>query len=305
VLDDRVVQTSFYTIHEAEQEAFSETKWSLDPPTIALILRKYSNLVELRHECTLRQGMNTGADDVFIFAKEAIPTGEEACFAPLLVDREMELYTIPASTTKCVFYPFEGDDPLDEEVLQERFPKTWSYLLSHRNTLQNRSAVKHGSLPWWRPERPRKPKEMLRPKLVTPHIVISPRFGFDSTGKYAISRAPMVISSLKGTAERDHLCYLLAVLNSTACFWDITRRSHVYDRGYSRLELATLKGVRVPSFGRLDRGTVRRIIKLVEARLEASGSKAFELEAEIDEIVADLYGLTPEERQVVGMEKMK
>jgi methylase of polypeptide subunit release factors len=301
VLDDREVQSQFYTIYDVSQEAFAGGEWSLAPPSVALLLKKYSRLAELKDECSVRQGMNSGADDVFFFSNDQVAPNEKACFAPLLSDREMEFYRVPESTSKWVFYPFAGDEPLDEVELQKHFPETWKYLSSNRGQLEKRSAVMRGSLPWWRPERPRKPSEMLRPKIVTPHLVISPRFGLDLLGKYAISRAPMILSGLSGPIELEHLCYLLAILNSSPCFWDITRRSHVYDRGYSRLELATLKGIRVPSFGQIDRGTVRKLIGLTRMRMGAVAPKAFEIEAEIDDLVADLYGLSPEEKKTIGM----
>ena len=152
-----------------------------------------------------------------------------------------------------------------------------------------------------KPERPRDPKEMLRPKLVTPHLVIAPRFGFDSAGRYAISRSPMITSSLQGSVQEDHLLFLLGVLNSSACFWDLARRSHIYSHGYSRLELATMKGIRIPNFRQLDQSVARRIIKLVQSRIKATGTAAFQIEAIIDDLVADLYGLSADDRRVVGM----
>jgi len=302
VLDDRVINSQFYTIHEATQDAFQGEEWSLAPPTIALMLRKYSQLSKLGAECRLGQGMNTGADDIFTRPNEAVPEEENDCYLPLLSDREMELYTIPESTANKVFYPFRDLKSLTETELETNFPRTWEYLVSFKDRLEQRSAVRRGTLPWWRPERPRKPKDMLVPKLVTPHVVIAPKFAFDPLGRYAVSRAPLVFSTLTGAAQRDHLLYLLAVLNSTACFWHIANISHVYDRGYSRLELSTLGSTRIPSFSSADRGLVRSIIRLAEARLEATGNSALQLEREIDDLVADLYGLNASERLSIGLD---
>jgi len=300
VLDERVVTTPFYSIHEATQEAFEGREWSLAPPTIALMLKKYADLAPLGHECDVRQGMNTGADYAFILPRRSVPEDGQDLFAPLLTDREMESYTVPRNVSECVFYPYVGGDLIEESQLRKH-SKTWAYLNAYREKLEKRSAVKTGAIPWWRPERPREPRHMFGPKIVTPHLVISPRFGLDARGKFAISRAPVLFSNIKGAAGRDHLTFLLGILNSSACFWHIAQRSHVYDRGYSRLEVATLKGIRTPAFSSVDRGVARKLVRLVENRIEATAAAALELEDSIDDLVADLYGLTSDERRIVGM----
>lgn len=303
VLDDRIAPSQFYTIHETTQDAFHEDEWTLAPPQVALMLRKYAELSELGTECRIRQGMNTGADDVFIIPRRAVPDDGKTLFVPLLSDREMEAYSVPQSTSHQVFYPFIDNKIIDEAQLRSNHRETWAYLSAHREELEKRSAVKTGAIPWWRPERPREPRHMLRPKIVSPHVVISPRFGLDARGRYAISRAPLIFSMIESAAERDHLCYMLAVLNSSACFWHIAQRSHIYDRGYSRLELSTLRGVRLPAFSSVDASAARKIIRLVESRIEATASAALAIENSIDDIVADLYGLNAEEKKLVGMQE--
>jgi len=300
VLDERVVTSQFYSIHETTQEAFAEKEWSLAPPTIALMLKKYTDLAQLGHECHVRQGMNTGADDVFILPKRAVPEDGRDLYAPLLTDREMESYTVPRNVSDCVFYPYAGAELIEESELRKH-PKTWAYLSAYREKLEKRSAVKTNAIPWWRPERPREPKHMFQPKIVTPHLVISPRFALDARGRFAISRAPVLFSNIEGAAGQDHLTFLLGILNSSACFWHIAQRSHIYDRGYSRLEGATLKGIRIPAFSSVDRNISRKLVRLVENRIEATGATALEIEDTIDDLVADLYGLTAAERRIVGI----
>lgn len=303
VLDDRTVESQFYRIYNATQDAFAEKEWSVSPPLVAILLRKYAELAELGTECRLRQGMNSGADEVFVIPAANVLGNEREMFLPFLSDREMELYTVPQSTENVIFYPFVNRQAVTQGILETRYPQTWTYLVEHRAALERRSAVRRGSIPWWRPERPREPKDMICPKIVTPHVVISPRFGLDVHGKYGVSRAPIIFSEIEGAANRDHLCYLLAILNSNACFWHITQRSHVYGRGYSRLELSTLKGTRIPSFSSVDRSIARTIIRLVETRIETVGPAAFEIENDIDNFVADLYRLDPQERKITGMQE--
>jgi methylase of polypeptide subunit release factors len=247
ILDDRTIETPFYTVHQTSQDAFAHDEWSLATPAVSLILRKYALMGELGSEVHIRQGMNTGADDVFVIAKGALLDLELEVFRPLLTDREMEVYSVPLEVQSYVFYPYQDDELLTDDAIRHDFPKTWAYLETHRARLESRSAVRKEQLAWWKPERPREPRNMLRPKLVTPHLVITPKFALDALGKYAISRAPMMFSRLARPSENGHQLYLLGILNSTPCFWHITHRAHTYERGYSRLESSRLRGTRIPT----------------------------------------------------------
>jgi methylase of polypeptide subunit release factors len=300
VLDDRTLETSFYSVHESTQDAFAKDEWSLATPALALVLRKYAEMGELGSEAQLRQGMNTGADGVFIISREALSRVDTQLFAPLLSDREMEIFTVPSAVQSYVFYPYVNERLLAEEELRTEFGKTWAFLGTQRTTLERRSAVRTGALPWWKPERSRDPKNMLRQKIVTPHLVITPKFSLDSAGLYAVSRAPLIFSKYSEPAKEDHLLYLLGVINSTACFWHIAQRAHTYERGYSRLEVSRLRGTRIPTFKSAEKTAARRLIRAVEARIQSQGKPAFDLEGEIDDIVADLYNLSEAERRLIS-----
>ena len=92
---------------------------------------------------------------IFIIPEPSLRQFDAELFVPLLSDREMEAFTVPSAVQSFVFYPYVGDVLLTETQLSDRFPRTWEFLQSHRVTLERRSAVRKGSLPWWKPERPR------------------------------------------------------------------------------------------------------------------------------------------------------
>ena len=68
------------------------------------------------------------------------------------------------------------------------------------------------------------------------------------------------------------------------------------------LEVQTLGRTPVPDPKTISSKTMRRIIKLVEKRLNTSGTGSVDIEVELDEIVSGLYGLTASERQGLGMD---
>lgn len=299
-LQDREVRTPAYQVYWSTQPREQSERWDFAPPEKVALQSKLVSLPTLAELTEIRQGMITGADDIFILPPTAVPRKERDVYIPFLSDREIEPYRIGNVPSKrFVFYPFRGDHPLTESEMAKDYPKTWEYLLNNKSALSARRSVADGSNPWWRPIRPREPKMLLRPKIVTPHLVISPKFALDDEGAYAVSHTPYIVPRAPGS--RDELLYLLGVLNSTPCFWMITQNAHNYSRGYARLEVATLKRVPIPDPARLDRRLLLEIIRLVKSRLAADGAEAIEIERALDERISEAYGLSEADKRLVGL----
>ena len=171
--------------------------------------------------------------------------------------------------------------------------------------LESRPPVRRKQLLWWQPERPRLPQNMMRPKIISPHFVVMPRFSHDVKGKYAISRSPLLYPKevlVEGDAqevgaENDLLRYFLAVLNSTVCFRYIAEHSTRYGSGYIMLEPRTLAKTPVPNPSVVPPATMRRLLSLVDKRLTSTGSDNIAIEKELDETITELYGLSLEEQR--------
>lgn len=300
-VEGRRIETPHYSIYDVEQDIFGKDEWLILPPTESTVKRKFDTLQTVDHLLHVRQGFISGADYAFIVSEEQIPAGEEALFIPFLPDRKMKLYTVPRKTNQYFFYPFIKGHRIEEGELRSRFPKTWDYILSYKDKLESRKSVIRGQLPWWQPVSPRLPEHMMRPKIISPHLVLVPRFSLDYKGKYSISRAPLLYPKETG-AENDLLRFFLAVLNSSSCYWHIATHSHTYKGGYVMLEPKTLKKTPVPDPNKISPSVMRRVLYLVDKRLLVSESVALAIEKEIDELIADLYGLSSKERCALGME---
>lgn len=260
----------------------------------------------------IREGMTSGADHVFIVGSAQVPPGEEAVFAQFLPEREMAAYKVPRKALKYVFYPFMNGQKISGEQLKSDFPRTWAYLKTHYKKLSSRKSLRNENKEWWEPIRPRPPQNMMRPKLVSPHLVMVPRFSYDADGGYAISRSPLMYPEIKERdedkedyfegLERDLLKYFLAVLNSSPCHWYISNHSHRYRESYVMLEPRTLKLTPVPPPKDVPHAIMNKLLSLVDLRLETDGLEARQTETELDKIIANLYQLTDTERLVIGME---
>lgn len=307
-VEGKQIQNSFYSIHSVPQSTFNEQQqWLIIPPAESAIQRKMSRFAKLKDFLKIRQGLISGADKIFILPSRQVPVGEELIFAPFLPDREMQAYTVPTTPSRFIFYPYVDGEKIDGELLRGQFPKTWAYLNRHRDQLSNRGSLRNSNKEWWEPIRPRVPEHMLRPKIISPHLVLVPRFSYDATGEYAISRSPLMYvenidDELNSSIEHDLLKYFLAILNSSPCYWFISTHSHVYSKGYVMLEPRTLNMTPVPSPDTVHPSIMNRLINLIDRRLENKPAEARQIEKEVDVIVADLYQLTAAERRAIGME---
>jgi hypothetical protein len=294
-LDGREVKNRYFNVFPAAQSIFASKAWVLVSPEQIRIDERLSSLPKLSTFMTVAQGFLSGADKVFIRPRAAVPSGEEQIYIDYLPDRQIGRYTIPKRAAEVVFFPFEGNMPLAEGDLELRYPKTWAYLLSHREALEARKSVTRSGVPWWKPVRSRSPSTLLRPKIVCPHLMLTPRFAIDPLGKMAVSHSPFIIAKDEGE-EQALIRFFCAVLNSTVCNWYLRTYAPKYGRGYNRLEVTLLNGVPMPDLAQVDSRTLTSIIEMVDQISKKPDDK---LDDELDDMICGLYGFTPTERQIL------
>lgn len=301
VLDDIEIENGFYNIYKVEQNIFKESKWILLPPVEERIRKQLRSLPKLRDYLDIKQGIATGSDSVFIRQFNEIPSKEKSIYVPLLKDRDMIPYTVPNTSESYVFYPFIGNEKVTEEQLIKNFPKTWDYLCSNRHILETRKSLHSGNNKWWEPIRPRSPKKLLVPKIVGPHLVIVPRYSWDTTGKYAVTRSSYLTPSSKWEgAENDLLKFFVAILNSSVAFWYMSSTSPKYRGGYLMIESKNLSELPIPDLALVEPSALIELLELVDKRLIASSKEALGLEKQIDSAINELYGLSARDRRALG-----
>ncbi len=297
VLEGKRISTDLYQIYEVDQESFVSEQWQILTSRQASLKTKLSKHPTLDNFLTIRVGFSTGANKIFIRKLSDIPKNEKMAYIPYLQDREMQKYNVPTKTQKLVFYPYIKCKKIKEGDLKTNYPETWEYLKKHRHSLEKRQAVIKQTCDWWSPERSRLPEHMLRPKIITPHLILLPKFSLDAQGKYGISRSPLMY--LKETQGGiDLFYYFLAVLNSSTIYWQIASLSHKYKSGYFMLEAKTLKKLCVPDPANVSPSTMKEIQRLVQQRVKNENSR---IDERIDIIIAELYELSHDDRKEIGM----
>jgi hypothetical protein len=296
-LDGRVLSNPYHNVFTVGQAFFQNRDWVIVSPEHMAIEERLGQLPRLSDYISVVQGFVSGADDVFILPRSKIPAGEEGVYLNYLPDKEILRYRLPSRVEQVVFYPFEDDVALTADDLAEKYPGTWRYLNDNREKLSARGPVRAGKTFWWRPERPREPTVIRRPKIVSPHLMLTPRFALDLKGQFAVSRSPFMVAQDEG--ERETLLkFFCAVLNSSVCNWHIRTYASKYSHGYNRLESNLLKAVPVPDVALISVSDFNRVVALVD-KLSGAKSNSGTLDVELDSLIADLYGFTSSERKIL------
>jgi type I restriction-modification system DNA methylase subunit len=298
-LNGRQESTDFYSVYEVDRDTFNLKQWFILPVSEIKIQQKLKRFPILDEFVDILQGFVSGADDIFLFKKSEVPQGEEKIYAPYLKDKAIDSYNFDKETNTYFFYPFLDGEKIDEDSMIKLFPKTWKYLLSHKEKLSSNKSLRGGI--WWKPLWPRLPEKMMRSKIVTPHLTITPKFAIDIDGKYAVSHSPYLIPKSNNVGGEDLLLYLVAILNSTPCYWFISNHSHKYSKGYNMLEVKTLKNTPVPDPALVPPLIMKRLLDLAKDRIKTTAFYGRDLENKIDKIVAELYGLNYEDQVVLGI----
>jgi TaqI-like C-terminal specificity domain len=246
----------------------------------------------------VRQGVVTGADSVFIRPWREIARSERGVYRSFLPDRQIFRYQVPRHTDQGMFYPFVDGKPVDAEMLEAEFPRTWEYLASHRDKLEARRTVRKGEVPWWRPTRPRDPRVVLGPKIVCPHLMLTPRFALDLAGRYVVTRSPFIHPLLEGYEEEVFLKVMCGILNSSVTQWYMSKHAYKYRGGYNRVEVPLLRSLPVPDPAGVNPAALNRILTLVDRAVKEGPTR--DVEIEIDNTVMGMYDLSERERREIA-----
>jgi len=296
-IDRRDVDTPYYRAFRTPQSYFERQDWAIVSPEFTALESKLARLPKLSDYLNSAQGFLTGADPVFLRSADLVPLGERSIYMYVWEDRDISRFGLKEKSDTLVLYPYEGDRLLDEHEIEERYPSTYSHLVANREVLTRRK--RSSSTPWWKPERPRPPKVMKRPKIVVPHLFLTPRFALDISGVMAVSHTPF-LTAKREDGEVDLLKWFVAVLNSSVASWYLRVFTPKFAKGYSRIEAATLRDVPVPDLNSVSAGDLKLAAILVDRLL---AGKASEADAQdLDALIVRAYGITPMERsRILGL----
>ncbi|WP_138504393.1 Eco57I restriction-modification methylase domain-containing protein [Nostoc sp. PA-18-2419] len=257
------------------------------------------------------QGTVTGANNIFVisgnfqgeyFEGFSHALGhqvklESGIVKPILLGENIRRYQKPTNDS-VVFYAYYQNEqgktqPLDENSLKAQYPYAYAYINNFKQILINKK-TKYKTNPrfWFTLHRGREINIFEREKILTPQLQNYPSFTLDLEGWYADGGYCLI---LKEEVNIEYK-FLLGILNSSVLWFFIKNTSHPYNNNYFYFKTKYLEPFSIPTAPKPDRLAIEA---LVQKCLDAKGQAVKEWEAEIDDRVAHLYGLTAEEMKII------
>jgi hypothetical protein len=254
--------------------------WILDSFDALAVVRRLEAAFPTLEEtgCSVGIGVATGADRVFVGPYDALPVEPDRKL-PLVTTRDIRSGRVEWGG-QGVINPFRDDGGL---VDLQHYPLLAAYLGSHEGIVRRRNVARRNPGGWYRTIDRIYPALTTTPKLLIPDIKGEPNIVFEE-GRYYPHHNLYYITS----AEWD-LHALQAVLLSGIARLFISTYSTRMRGGYLRYQAQYLRRIRLPRWQDISAHARKAL-----AKAAASGDLAA-----CNDVVCDLYGLTPAERAAV------
>ena len=255
--------------------------WILDLSAKTLLIKRleaaYPNIEEVG--CKIGIGVATGADKAFI-GKFVELDVEEDRKLPLAMAKDL-------ASGHVVWRGYGVINPFtDEGALVDlgRYPKLRRYLEGHRQQIMGRHVAKKNPENWYRTIDRITPSLSSRPKLLIPDIRGEAQVAFESGNLYPHHNLYFIVS------DTWDLRALQAVLLSNIARLFISTYSTKMRGGYLRFQAQYLRRIRLPIWSSVSPVMRERLI---------NAATALDID-ECNEVTADLYSLTQQERQALA-----
>jgi len=282
-----------------QKKALTADGWRLEPPKVLDLLDK------LRRAGTplgdyvrgrFYRGILTGYNQAFVIDRAtrdrliAEDPASVEVLKPFLRGRDVKRWCIDPQDSWLIFT--RRGINIDEYPAIKRYLSPFKERLTPkpRNWKGEWLGRKAGSYQWYEiQDNIAYWQEFEVPKIAYPDIARRAEFAFDNDAHYLVNTLYLMPTNKK---------WLLGILNSKTAFWFYTKISTQIRGGFVRFIAQYVSRIPIPQPPKpnLIESLVARILKAKKANPAADVSA---LEAEIDQLVHQLYGLTPEEIAIV------
>ena len=273
-------------VRDFPQVMLKKDGWVLeDPAFVRLFERLMSQGTPLSKFVRRRiyRGVTTGLNEAFVIDQDKRDEliEEDARSAdlikPWLRGRDVKRWRADSSGLYIIF--------TNRGVDIDRYPAIEAHLRWFKGDLEKR-ATAHLH-PWYELQQPQEGiyHEFIYPKIVFNRFVNSPTFAYDKSGSYHNDACYFAIPPSASTA---------AIVNSSVGWWLLSRLCTMLQNGYFQIFIQFLEQLPIPHLSpEIEQHLAERVETL------ASGINDSSLEAEIDTLVFDSFGLSASERKFI------
>lgn len=293
----------YFKLSTIRQDTLDSSGWNISTVGKILIGRLSGLKTLADYTERIMQGVTCGgegSDSVFYVTKQNIESYkiEERVLKQVIRGENIRRY-VTSFCDEQLLFPYEANaKPIDLRL----YPGASRYLARFKEKLGGRvldgKGIMQWNKEWFELWRAREPEFFEKQKIVCPRIAEKNRFSIDETGAYLSDSAVAIIP------KRIGLHFLLGLLNSKLLGAYITSISP-YVQGkyynYSKSYVEKLP-IKIPTNKReetIAEKIAAKVKELLKLKKKGESTDTKKLEDEIDSLVFDLYGVTPEERKTM------
>lgn len=311
----------------------TESEWNFIIGNEAPIFDKLNSMpVKFGDITKIFVGLQTSADTILLF-KDTLKQSEVTTVKSKELSKDVELESdllkpvvrsgnigrYWASPTALVLFPYEkienGFKLISEKNLKNKYPKTFSYLLSNKKDLSGRERGKFKDTGWYQLY-PKNLDLWEQPKIMVPYMIKRLSAFFDDENLYFVN---VTTGGFGVTVKEEYgsLKYFTGLLNSQLLDWFIKKVSTTFRGGYFaankqflvQLPIKTINfdiPEEVESYNNIIKfvETMQKLNKDLQSAKTPNSKQNIQRQIEasdkqIDKLVYELYGLTEEEHKII------
>ncbi|MEO5357391.1 MAG: Eco57I restriction-modification methylase domain-containing protein [Nitrospirae bacterium YQR-1] len=262
------------------------------------------------------QGIATSADKIYFLEHISEGNGIITAFSkslncqieiekdfvkPLMKGADVHRYSKLEPKIWCIFpYKMQSGKAVlfTQDEIKMDFPLAWKYLLENKKTLESREKDRMSHEQFYAYIYPKNLTEFEKPKIVTPDIASGCQMTVDERGLY---HTTTIYSFIFKKTVKESLKYFLSILNSRLFWYFLTTTGSVLRGNYFRFKTNYLMPFPIPRGLSLNEQQpfITLVDKILTLKQNDSKADTTAIEREIDQMVYKLYGLTPEEIEIV------
>lgn len=285
-------------------ESLQDGGWVLSDATVQNLLTKLKQTgqpLKAYVDDKIFYGIKTGLNEAFVIDAKTRDQliADDPCsvevIKPFLVGRDIKRYQSPEATKFLILFERgittkQRGELEPEEWLAQTYPAVYGWLKPFEARAKARSDK---GLFWWELRACDYYGEFEKPHIIIPSIIKVPSCEWDDLGFYSNDKTTII-----GTSDK----YILAILNSNVARYFMSLISATKQGGYFEYKPVYIAQIPIPPALPEQKAPIMALVEQILTIKAADPlSDTTALEAEIDQLIYGLYGLSAEEIAVVAL----
>jgi adenine-specific DNA-methyltransferase len=276
------------------QEKMNSSAWNF------VNIHEQNILTKLQRHPTVRDrfgkcyyGVKTSLNEAFVIKKDL---GDYNILKDVYDGKDLKKWTTPPPLKKMIVFESKSTNrefgKLNEEEAFKNMRKSYPEIFQHLEPFKEKAANRNDKGDFWWELRNCAYYDLFeKPKIIFPNLQIAGKFAFDDSGVYL--NAPAVFLPTDDGS-------LLAILNSRVVWYFLKSICVIRRGGYIEVKPQYFEQIPIPEIDNFTRSALIELAKeIIKRRKDNHQADISALEAQIDRLVYELYGLTEEEIEIV------